>query len=153
MKRYMYFERGVVLVTVGWLSLFVNSIDEMSKLFNFICKFSFLCVSLLPHIPNHITHKTSLSSLSCFIQFTRDALIVLAGSKAKGRDFVYFSEVKNIPNTDLATMERLWTKFSGGKFGYSVQKVSYYTFIVLFVMMMMSMSILNNHTFLIAQSK
>ncbi len=58
------------------------------------------------------------------LQFTRDALIVLAGSKAKGRDFVYFTEVKNIPSTDLATIERLWTKFSGGKFGYSVQKVS-----------------------------
>ena len=58
------------------------------------------------------------------MQFTRDALIVLAGSKEKGRDFVYFTEVKNIPNTDLATIERLWNKFSGGKFGYTVQKVS-----------------------------
>ena len=57
-------------------------------------------------------------------QFTRDALIVLAGSKAKGRDFVYFTEVKRIPSTDLATIERLWNKFSGGKFGYTVQKVS-----------------------------
>lgn len=55
-------------------------------------------------------------------QFTRDALIVLAGSKAKGRDFVYWTEVKNIPSTDLATIERLWNKFSKGKFGYSVQK-------------------------------
>jgi len=58
-------------------------------------------------------------------QFTRDALIVLAGSKEKGRDFVYFTEVKRIPNTDLATIERLWNKFSGGKFGYSVQKKKY----------------------------
>lgn len=58
-------------------------------------------------------------------QFTRDALIVLAGSKAKGRDFVYFTEVKNIPSTDLATIERLWNKFSNGKFGYSVQKRKY----------------------------
>uniref|UniRef100_A0A7S0FNL4 GUN4-like domain-containing protein n=1 Tax=Minutocellus polymorphus TaxID=265543 RepID=A0A7S0FNL4_9STRA len=55
-------------------------------------------------------------------QFTRDALIVLAGSKEKGRDFVYWTEVKEIPATDLATIERLWNKFSGGKFGYSVQK-------------------------------
>lgn len=55
-------------------------------------------------------------------QFTRDALIVLAGSKEKKRDFVYFTEVKNIPSTDLATIERLWQQFSGGKFGYSVQK-------------------------------
>lgn len=56
-------------------------------------------------------------------QFTRDALIVLSGAKAKGRNFVYWTEVKNIPFTDLATIERLWTGFSGGKFGYSVQKV------------------------------
>jgi hypothetical protein len=57
------------------------------------------------------------------IQFTRDALIVISGAKEAGRDFVYFTDVKRIPNTDLATIERLWTKFSGGKFGYSVQKV------------------------------
>ena len=56
---------------------------------------------------------------------TRDALIVIAGSKAKGREFVYWTEVKDIPNTDLATIERLWQQFSGGKFGYSVQKVSF----------------------------
>lgn len=55
-------------------------------------------------------------------QFTRDALIELCGAKAKGRDFVYFTDVKNIPSTDLATIERLWNKFSGGKFGYTVQK-------------------------------
>jgi GUN4-like len=58
-------------------------------------------------------------------QFTRDALIVLAGSKNAGRNFVYFTEVKRIPSTDLATIERLWVKFSKGKFGYSVQKVRF----------------------------
>ena len=55
-------------------------------------------------------------------QFTRDALIEISGAKAKGRSFVYWTEVKNIPSTDLATIERLWNKFSGGKFGYTVQK-------------------------------
>jgi len=55
-------------------------------------------------------------------QMTRDALIVISGAKGKGRDFVYWTEVKDIPNTDLATIERLWNQFSGGKFGYSVQK-------------------------------
>lgn len=55
-------------------------------------------------------------------QFTRDALITLAGSKDAGRNFVYWTEVKKIPSTDLATIERLWNRFSGGKFGYSVQK-------------------------------
>jgi hypothetical protein len=57
------------------------------------------------------------------VKFTRDALIEISGAKAKGREFVYFTDVKNIPSTDLATIERLWNKFSGGKFGYSVQKV------------------------------
>ena len=55
-------------------------------------------------------------------QLTRDALITLAGSAEAGRAFVYFTEVKDIPKTDLATMERLWLLFSGGKFGYSVQR-------------------------------
>jgi len=55
-------------------------------------------------------------------QFTRDALIKISGAKGKGREFVYFTDVKNIPSTDLATIERLWQQFSGGKFGYSVQK-------------------------------
>lgn len=55
-------------------------------------------------------------------QFTRDALITISGAKALGRDFVYFTDVKNIPSTDLGTIERLWNQFSGGKFGYSVQK-------------------------------
>jgi len=55
-------------------------------------------------------------------QFTRDALIVLAGSKEAGRNFVYWTEVKNIPITDISTIERLWNRFSRGKFGYTVQK-------------------------------
>lgn len=55
-------------------------------------------------------------------QFTRDILIELSGAKEKGRSFVYFTDVKRIPSTDLATIERLWNQFSGGKFGYSVQK-------------------------------
>lgn len=55
-------------------------------------------------------------------QFTRDALITISGAKEKGRNFVYFTDVKNMPSTDLATIERLWNQFSGGKFGYSMQK-------------------------------
>lgn len=58
-------------------------------------------------------------------QFTRDALITISGAKEKGRDFVYFTDVKRIPSTDLATIERLWNQFSGGKFGYTVQKRKY----------------------------
>ena len=55
-------------------------------------------------------------------QFTRDNLIKISGAGAAGRNFVYFSEVKNIPKVDLCTMERLWLTFSNGKFGFSIQK-------------------------------
>jgi hypothetical protein len=55
-------------------------------------------------------------------QFTRDALVEISGAKAMGRDFVYFTDVKRIPSTDLATIERLWNRFSGGRFGYSIQR-------------------------------
>lgn len=82
----------------------------------------------------HLAHSVPLFSLSdgsvrhrftlvLLSQFTRDALITISGAKDKKRDFVYFTDVKEIPSTDLATIERLWNQFSGGKFGYSVQKV------------------------------
>lgn len=77
--------------------------------FSFVCSFTY-----------ENTHDLLFLS-----QFTRDALITISGAKDKGRNFVYFTDVKNIPNTDLATIERLWNKFSGGKFGYSVQKVRF----------------------------
>ena len=54
---------------------------------------------------------------------TRAALIKLAGEKAIERGYVYFSEAPNLPVQDMATIERLWNRFSKGKFGYSVQKV------------------------------
>lgn len=81
------------------------------------------------HVPLWPVHVilTSLSNPRPFpTKFTRDALVVLAGSKKAGRNFVYFTEVKRIPSTDLATIERLWNKFSKGKFGYSVQKVRHF---------------------------
>ena len=55
-------------------------------------------------------------------QFARDNLIKISGPGSVKRQFVYWTEVKYLPATDLATMERLWLQFSGGNFGYSVQK-------------------------------
>ena len=55
-------------------------------------------------------------------QFTRDALIKIAGPAAKKREYVYFTEVQSLSSTDLCTIERLWLQFSNGSFGYSVQK-------------------------------
>jgi hypothetical protein len=56
---------------------------------------------------------------------TRAKLIEMAGPVAVTRGYVYFAEVKNIPATDLQTVDRLWQAYSDGKFGYSVQKKAY----------------------------
>ena len=53
---------------------------------------------------------------------TRLKLIQLAGEEAILRDWVYFTEVKDIPVADLKTIDKLWSSYSGGRYGYSVQK-------------------------------
>merc|ERR1719183_1071198 len=58
-------------------------------------------------------------------QLTRDALITLAGENAVKRGYVYFTEALKIPVEDMATIERLWQAYSGGKFGYSVQRQAF----------------------------
>jgi len=55
-------------------------------------------------------------------QFTRDALIQIAGEGARKRGYVYFTEVKGLPQADMATIEKLWLKYSKGKFGFTVQR-------------------------------
>jgi hypothetical protein len=52
----------------------------------------------------------------------RARLIELAGPAASERGWVYFSEVKAMPATDLRVMDALWRAASGGKFGFSVQR-------------------------------
>jgi hypothetical protein len=52
----------------------------------------------------------------------RKKLIELAGPAAVERGWVYFSEVKSMPATDLRVMDALWRAASGGKFGFSAQR-------------------------------
>ena len=58
-------------------------------------------------------------------QLTRDGLITLAGPAAVKRGYVYFTDVPKLPADDLATIERLWNAYSGGKFGYTLQRAIY----------------------------
>lgn len=53
--------------------------------------------------------------------WTRDIIIKLAGEDAEIREYIYFTEVKNIPEADLKTIDDLWVTYSNGNFGYSVQ--------------------------------
>jgi len=52
----------------------------------------------------------------------RRLMCVLAGDEAELREWVYFTEVKNFPVTDLLTIDNLWTHYSKGEYGFSVQR-------------------------------
>lgn len=54
-------------------------------------------------------------------RITREALIKLAGEGAVLRNFVYFTEVKNLPYKDIATIDALWRAYTHDKQGYSIQ--------------------------------
>ena len=45
----------------------------------------------------------------------------LAGKLAEKRGYVFYSEVNYMPGKDLQTIDRLWTIYSNGKFGFSIQ--------------------------------
>eukprot|EP00244_Chara_vulgaris_P011344 TRINITY_DN557_c1_g1_i1.p1 TRINITY_DN557_c1_g1~~TRINITY_DN557_c1_g1_i1.p1 ORF type:complete len:367 (-),score=49.51 TRINITY_DN557_c1_g1_i1:344-1444(-) len=53
---------------------------------------------------------------------SRRLLCVLAGDGAVKRKWVYFSEVKFFPVKDLQTIDNLWNAYSGGRYGFSVQR-------------------------------
>ena len=54
-------------------------------------------------------------------RLTSSYLRKLAGKLAENRGYVFYSEVKNMPGKDLQTIDRLWTVYSNGRFGFSIQ--------------------------------
>ncbi len=54
-------------------------------------------------------------------RLTSSYLRQLAGKLAEKRGYVFYSEVKNISVKDLQTIDRLWTVYSTGRFGFSIQ--------------------------------
>ncbi len=54
-------------------------------------------------------------------RLTSSYLRKLAGKLAEKRGYVFFSEVNNMSGTDLNTLDRLWSIYSNGKFGFSTQ--------------------------------
>lgn len=55
-------------------------------------------------------------------RLTNKTLCALAGAAAQKRGWLYFTEVEQLPVTDLQTIDQLWLAFSLGRFGYSVQR-------------------------------
>ena len=54
-------------------------------------------------------------------RLTSSYLRKLAGKLAEKRGYVFYSEVKSMSGNDLETIDRLWTIYSTGKFGFSIQ--------------------------------
>lgn len=55
-------------------------------------------------------------------KLTMQLLCELASPAAVQRKWLYFTEVDTIPQTDLVSIDTLWQLYSGGKFGFSVQR-------------------------------
>lgn len=52
-------------------------------------------------------------------------LVMLQAVGRKKNDYIRDEELLNFPCTDLRTIDRLWVKYSNGRFGFSVQKKIY----------------------------
>lgn len=58
-------------------------------------------------------------------ELTKDLIFQLGGGEYSDRDETYWignQWTQNIPNADLQLIDRLWTTYSEGRFGFSVQK-------------------------------
>ena len=55
-------------------------------------------------------------------KLTTEKLCELAGADAVQRKWIYFTEVEQLPQIDLHTIDNLWTLHSEGKFGFSIQR-------------------------------
>lgn len=53
---------------------------------------------------------------------TRSLLIKMSGEEAIKRGWIYWAEVKRIPEKDMSTLEGLWQLHSEGKFGFAQQR-------------------------------
>lgn len=58
-------------------------------------------------------------------QETDKLMLKAVGPEAEKRGYLELKEIRNFPCPDLQLLDRLWVKFSGGKFGFSVQKQIY----------------------------
>uniref|UniRef100_UPI00286EA71B GUN4 N-terminal ARM-like repeat domain-containing protein n=1 Tax=Chamaesiphon sp. VAR_69_metabat_338 TaxID=2964704 RepID=UPI00286EA71B len=55
-------------------------------------------------------------------KLTTEKLCELAGADAVKRKWIYFTEVEQLPTIDLHTIDTLWSIYSEGKFGFSIQR-------------------------------
>ncbi|WP_228044000.1 GUN4 domain-containing protein, partial [Dolichospermum sp. LEGE 00246] len=56
------------------------------------------------------------------------ARVMLVVAKREKEGWLDVKDIDNFPCADLRTIDQLWVKYSGGKFGFSVQKRIYQSF-------------------------
>jgi GUN4-like len=69
-----------------------------------------------------LEHHLSSENYRQADEVTRRLLIDLAGEAAQKRGYVFCTEVQFISSDDLCAIDKIWRRYSRGKFGYSVQK-------------------------------
>lgn len=52
-------------------------------------------------------------------------VVLCAALKKENKTYLFQDDIENLPGLDLNTIDKLWVKYSHGKFGFSVQKEIY----------------------------
>ncbi len=88
------------------------------------CKGNALCI-VRERIPDRYGNLVSYLANGRWKEADRETnklMLQAVGEEAVKRRYLKLDEIRNFPCDDLKLIDGLWVKFSGGKFGFSVQK-------------------------------
>ena len=121
-KLFENFDRNSDDWTIGWIFQVLNR-HQQKFLTEFISSDKNLFSSPSSNGIDHSLLQRSLleERFEEADRITSKTLRELAGPAAVERGYVYFSEAEGINGVDLITIDRLWTAYSQGKFGFSIQ--------------------------------
>ena len=109
--------------SAGWILQLLNINSSISLPTFFKCKsacwFNTYSSSAIDYAP--LQKYLLAQSFEEADRFTSSKLRQLAGPDAENRGYVYFTEVESMNELDLITIDRLWTAYSQGRFGFSTQ--------------------------------
>lgn len=110
--------------------IFVDKSESIVKTINQVSSFLFNQenittdkVELLSEKDIDYTQLRSLLEAGNWKEADREtARVMLQASGQEERGWLDEEDMKNLPSTDLQTIDQLWVRYSNGKFGFSVQK-------------------------------
>lgn len=74
------------------------------------------------HEYKNLEELLALNKLIEADKLTQEILCKLAGKNSENRQWLYFTEIKEIENKDLKNINLLWNLYSYGKFGFLIQR-------------------------------